>query len=132
MPTSATLTQFAYFRTQGGPGLADLSIPQSGGSQDLQQQLTNESGQLVTLSGALPQQPALRTALNSLAPYVRATWPPAVGLVQPPATLVSQKSSVHTSPSLHTTTLAGLQMPPAQASPLVHGLLSLHAALLPV
>lgn len=73
----AIVAQVTHFRTGGGPGLANLALPRSGGQADLDQALTDDSGQLLDVVGAPTNSAVLRTALNSLSPYIVRSFPPA-------------------------------------------------------
>lgn len=75
-PKKAIITQVAHFRTGGGPGLANLALPSSGGQADVGQALTNDMGELVDVLGLSTKTAVLRTPLNTLAPYVARSFPP--------------------------------------------------------
>ena len=72
-----TLDQVVYFRTQGGPGLADLAVPVIDGAMDPEQVLRDDSGGQVSVFGGPAAVPALRSPLNSLHPYILRCLPAA-------------------------------------------------------
>lgn len=75
----ATQTEFAFFRTEGPPKLADLTIP-LGREQDDQLKLKNVQGELVHNDGTPVGMgaPVLASELNELGVYVRQTLPATV------------------------------------------------------
>jgi len=77
---SFTTRQFAYFRTEGPPGLADLSLP-SGAAASEELTLRNKEGNFIDIRGRPVARAVLASALNNLTPYVRQTLPATV----PPA-----------------------------------------------
>lgn len=72
-----TQTEFAYFRTEGPPGLVNLSLPVAVGKED-EITLRDSKGQLIQVDGSLTKTPVLKSDLNSLTPYVRQTVPATV------------------------------------------------------
>jgi hypothetical protein len=74
----ATQTEFAFFRTEGPPKLADLTIP-AGREGDDELKLRNVQGDLVRNDGTVVGDPGvLATQLNELGIYVRQTLPATV------------------------------------------------------
>ena len=85
-----TVRQYAYFRTEGPPGLANISVPrqfqqeQNNGGEayapSLQDAsvLKNDEGTLVGVDGEPSQYPVLAGALNDLKLFVRQTVPATV------------------------------------------------------
>ena len=69
--------RYAYFRTEGPPGLANLSIPAALPNVD-ESTLRDAAGNSVQVDGAPASRPVLKSELNSLAPYVKQTLPPTV------------------------------------------------------
>ncbi len=71
------LTEYAYFRTEGAPGLADLSLPANTDNED-EATLVDGEGNFITVNGAPSSRRVLKSDLNSLALYVTQTIPPTV------------------------------------------------------
>jgi hypothetical protein len=70
--------EYAFFRTQGPPALADLSIP-VGTAKPAEVALRNARGEFIRIDRTVAAGPVvLDTALNDLTPYVRQTMPPTV------------------------------------------------------
>jgi hypothetical protein len=69
-PSILTVVQHGYFRTEGGPGQAALSLPPGALPSEV---LTDEDGNPVDLAGAATTTPVKRSPLLGLAPYV---WRP--------------------------------------------------------
>ena len=70
-----TLTEFAYFRTEGPPGLTRLSLP-VGTPNEEEVSLRDEVGNVITIGD--PPRRVLDSNLNALAAYVRQTVPATV------------------------------------------------------
>jgi hypothetical protein len=70
-----SLTEFGYFRTEGPPGLANLSVPLFPPSFDATA-LRDDHGVLISTKGTPTDHPVLKSSLNDLSPYVRQTVPP--------------------------------------------------------
>jgi hypothetical protein len=73
-PNPLELTEYAYFRTEGPPGLARYSIPPNAANPGVLT-LRDEDGKVIDAASG---GPALKTELNTLAPYVRQTIPESV------------------------------------------------------
>ena len=73
----AAIDRYAYFRTEGPPGLANLSIPAALPNAD-ESTLRDSAGANVQVDGAPASRPVLKSELNGLAPYVEQTLPPTV------------------------------------------------------
>lgn len=71
----AVLVQCACFRTESGPGRANLSLPPAAVQADL---LTDDAGNAIDVLGKTTTVPVKRSPLNSLAPYTLRALP-AVG-----------------------------------------------------
>ena len=89
-PLSGTRTveqvEYAYFRTEGAPGLANLSVPLAAPEPETAA-LRNEQGEFVLVDGTpAGARRALDSQLNTLAPYVAQTLPvtvPGAGEARP-------------------------------------------------
>ena len=73
---STSQVEYAYFRTDGPPGLANLTVPPNAPPE---MTLIDKDGNLVRVDGSPSATPVLATELSSLSPYVRQTIPPTVG-----------------------------------------------------
>ena len=71
------LTEFVYFRTEGPPGLADLSIP-LGAENPGEIALRDALGHFLSIDGSPSAEPVLASQLNDLQAYVRQTLPATV------------------------------------------------------
>lgn len=80
-PSQWTVVQHGYFRTEGGPGQAALSLPPGALPSEV---LTDEDGNPVDLAGAATTTPVKRSPLLGLAPYVLRPIPAAPQLKQGP------------------------------------------------
>jgi len=70
-------TEYAYFRTEGPPGLANLSLP-PGTPPGENNTLCDKDGHNTRVDGAPSGEPVLRSELNGLSLYVYQTLPPTV------------------------------------------------------
>ncbi len=82
-PPGHEQVEYAHFRTEGPPGLANLSVPATYGDagEALRQSeavLHDAEGQLLGVDGRPSDRPVLNCELNTLTPYVRQTVPPSV------------------------------------------------------
>src|SRR5581483_2267528 len=75
--SSRTQTQYAFFRTEGPPGLANLSLP-VGTAPSADVALRDSQDGDVGVDGSPASRPVLKSELNSLTPYVAQTVPPTV------------------------------------------------------
>ena len=76
-PNPIERTHYAYFRTEGPPGLANLALPSALPNAD-ESTLRDSQGNHVQVDGTPASRPVLNSELNSLAPYVAQTVPPTV------------------------------------------------------
>lgn len=70
-------TEFAYFRTDGPPGLGNLSLPIGSQSSD-EITLKDKDGNPITVTGTPAARPVLKGQLNDLTVYVQQTVPATV------------------------------------------------------
>jgi hypothetical protein len=73
---TASQVEYAYFKTDGPPGLANFTLPPNAAAE---RALIDRDGHFVRIDGMPSATPVLATELSSLAPYVRQTIPPTVG-----------------------------------------------------
>ncbi len=76
-PNPLIQTQFAFFHTQGPPGLTNLSLP-AGIANSQDNSMRAADGSLIQVDGTPAQRSVLVSELNSLTPYVQQTVPPTV------------------------------------------------------